>query len=79
MLHVNYLFLGHCVVSDSQQILELRWVNLFILSGDVQGSDTKTLELAFAQFWLRCQEMIYNTDGYVKSLLPHFKLKVKLG
>jgi hypothetical protein len=61
-----------------QNGLELLWVYLFILSSNVQSSDSKTLKIYLFEVLPPHESFIDDSYCYIESLRPHLELIVKL-
>lgn len=76
--HLKHLLFGHNLINHSENRLQVRWVNFFVLPCNFQRSNPEALQLVLAHVVDDSQVVVHYADCDVKSFWPHFEFKVKL-
>ena len=69
-LELKHLVLGNSIVCYSEDLFELRWVNLFVFSSNVESGYAKTLEVFLFQVRLEHNVFVDKAYADVEGLWP---------
>lgn len=75
--HLQNLFPSNCFVSDEDEIVDLRWINFFVLWCNHHCCDSDQLQLVSRNLNF-AQESVNEIDGEEKRLRHELKFKVDL-
>lgn len=76
-LHVEHLLPGELILAHLQELVQVRWVDLFVLRSDPEGRYTKQVQLILLNFLL-AHVLIDDVDSNVESLGQKSELTVDI-